>query len=92
MTTGRKPLLALAAAILAAVFVFVVAGHAGVHSGSAAADPPCAMCGPAADQVVAFTPEAPLFSSPRVLSSTSEAPLLRQVTLEHPSRGPPSAG
>ena len=92
MTTGRKPSLVLVAAILAALFVFNSVGHAGAHFGGAASDPPCAMCSHTAEAVAGSVPEAPLFSSPRVLCSTSEAPLQRAVLLEHPSRGPPSAG
>ena len=92
MTTGRKLRLALGAAILAALFVFVSVGHLGVHAGSAPADPPCAMCGPASDVLVASVPDAPVFTATPILRSTAEAPLRLDIPLLPPSRGPPSRG
>jgi len=92
MTTGRKLRLALSAAILAVLFVFVTVGHVGVHAGSALTEPPCAMCGPASDALVASTPEAPVFDIAQSLCRTAEASPRRDFPLLPPSRGPPSLG
>lgn len=92
MTMGRKLRLALGAAILAVLFVFVTVGHAGVHVTGPGGDPPCAMCAPAWDGLVPSEPEAPAFAECRVLACAADAPRAHEVPLEHPSRGPPSAG
>lgn len=91
MTTGRKLRLALSAAILAALFTFVLVGHAGSHADLASADPPCAMCSSGEAATISAL-EAPVFDSPRVLRFVSEARRLPEAALQHPPRGPPHAG
>lgn len=90
MTTGRKLRLALSAAILAALFTFVLVGHSGAHA-DLAADPPCAMCSSAEVATIA-APEAPVFESSRVLRFSSEARVRPEAVSQHPPRGPPPAG
>lgn len=93
MMTGRKLRLALHAAILAVLFVFAIVGHAGLHAGGPPADPPCAMCSPASDGLVAVAPAAPVFDAPpQLLASRTDAPLRLDVPILHLSRGPPSLG
>ena len=90
MTTGRKLRLALSAAILAALFTFVLVGHAGAHA-EIAADPPCAMCS-SAEVATISAPEAPVFDAPRILRFASEVRLLPEAASQYPPRGPPLAG
>ena len=93
MNVGRKLRLALGSALLAVLFVFALVGHAGVHgAGSAPADPPCAMCSPVSDALTVFAAVSPVFDAPRLLDSSTEAPLRLDVPILHPSRGPPSRG
>ena len=91
MTTGRKLRLGVAA-ILAALFAFVLVAHTDLHgAGSSAPEPPCAMCS-TGEIAAADAPAAPHFATARVLGCTNDVRLTHEALIQHAPRGPPHAG